>query len=59
MAELTLSQLSEASIERERLNSLIGSMADGVIAMDERGVILIYNGAALNILDVNSTKNRG
>lgn len=42
------------SIERERLNSLINSMADGVIAIDEKQKILLYNGAALNILDLNS-----
>ena len=33
--EPTLTQLSEASIERERLKSLINSMADGVVATDE------------------------
>lgn len=43
------------SLERERLSSLINSMADGVIAIDENKLIVIYNGAALNILDVNST----
>ncbi|MGZ6005018.1 MAG: sensor histidine kinase [Candidatus Saccharimonadales bacterium] len=55
MDQPTLSQLSEASVERERLKSLINSMADGVVATDEKGLILIYNGAALNILDMNST----
>lgn len=44
-----------AELERERLNSLINSMADGVIAVDENAVVVLYNGAALNILDVNST----
>lgn len=48
-----------ASLEHERLNSLINSMADGVVAVDERQAVVIYNGAALNILDVNSDlKNR-
>lgn len=42
-----------AKLERERLVSLINSMADGVIATDENGRIALYNGAALNILDVN------
>ncbi len=55
MEETNLAQLAEASVERERLTSLINSMADGVIATDEKGIILIYNGAALNILDMNST----
>lgn len=44
-----------AELERERLTSLINSMADGVIAIDEKTNIVVYNGAALNILDVNST----
>ncbi len=44
-----------AELERERLTSLINSMADGVIAIDEKTHIVVYNGAALNILDVNST----
>src|SRR4051812_35584865 len=47
--------LQTADVERERLTSLINSMADGVIAIDERAVVVITNGAALNILDVNST----
>ncbi|MBA3758817.1 PAS domain S-box protein [Candidatus Saccharibacteria bacterium] len=46
---------SDASLERERLTSLINSMADGVLAIDETGKIVISNGAALNILDINST----
>jgi len=46
---------NDASLERERLTSLINSMADGVLAIDELGKIVITNGAALNILDVNST----
>lgn len=44
-----------AELEHERLRSLINSMADGVIATDERSKILLYNGAALNILDLNSS----
>lgn len=42
-------------LERERLTSLINSMADGVLAIDETMKVVLYNGAALNILDVNST----
>lgn len=44
-----------AELERERLTSLINSMADGVIATDEKTTIVLSNGAALNILDVNNT----
>lgn len=46
---------ASAEFERERLVSLINSMADGVVATDEEGKIVLYNGAALNILDVNAT----
>lgn len=44
-----------ASLEHERLTSLINSMADGVIAIDENAKVVLYNGAALNILDLNSS----
>lgn len=44
-----------AQLERERLTSLINSMADGVIAVDEYAKVVIYNAAALNILDLNSS----
>ena len=43
------------SVEHERLNSLISSMGDGVIALDEMQKIVTYNGAALSILDLNSS----
>lgn len=43
------------ALERERLLSLINSMADGVLAIDEKGDIVVYNGAALNVLDLNSS----
>lgn len=48
-------RLPSAKLEHERLTSLINSMADGVIAVDEHGRVQLYNGAALNILDVNSS----
>lgn len=44
-----------AALDHERLTSLINSMADGVIAIDEKHQIVLYNGAALNILDLNSS----
>lgn len=42
------------SIEHERLSSLINSMADGVVAIDEQMMVAVYNGALLNILDINT-----
>ncbi len=44
-----------ADLEHERLSSLINSMADGVLALGDDGKIVLSNGAALNILDVNNT----
>ena len=44
-----------SAIDHERLASLINSMADGVLAIDEDLKIVLYNGAALNILDVNGS----
>jgi len=43
-------------IEHERLTSLINSMADAVIAVDEDITVVLYNGAALNIFNVNNIK---
>jgi len=40
-------------LEHERLTSLINSMVDAVIAVDSRMRIVVYNGAALNIFDIN------
>lgn len=45
----------QAKLEHERLTSLVNSMADGVLAVGEDMKIVLSNGAALNILDVNST----
>ncbi len=49
-------QTLAANLERERLTSLINSMADGVIAVDNDLKVVVYNGAALNILDINTMK---
>lgn len=45
-----------ASLEHQRLTSLINSMADAVIAVDQDVKVVLYNAAALNIFDVNSIK---
>jgi PAS domain S-box-containing protein len=47
--------VQNAELERERLTSLINSMGDGVIAIDENQKVVVSNGAALNILDVNDS----
>jgi signal transduction histidine kinase len=45
---------AESRLDHQRLTSLINSMADGVIAVDEKIKIVTYNAAALNLLDVNT-----
>ncbi len=55
MAKKTIKTKDTSALERERLTSLINSMADGVVAIDEDKKVVITNGAALNILDINTT----
>lgn len=50
-----LLQNPTSKLEHERLTSLINSMADGVIALDKDLKIVVYNGASLNILDLNAS----
>lgn len=40
-------------LERRRLAALINSLADGVIALNEKQEVIIFNGATLGVLDVN------
>ncbi len=47
---------NEERLEHQRLTSLINSMADAVIAVDQDIKVVLYNAAALNIFDVNSIK---
>ena len=46
---------TEARIERDRMHALINSMDAAVIATNEKGVITLYNGAALDLLNTNET----
>lgn len=47
--------LEQGKLDHERLTSLVNSMADGVLAVDKDMEVVLSNGAALNILDVNSS----
>lgn len=40
--------------EHRQLSSLVNSMTDGVIAVDSQIKVMLYNAAALNLLDLNS-----
>lgn len=55
--QITPIPADDGQLEHSRLTSLINSMADAVIAVDEKGKIAVYNGAALNILDVNTIRS--
>lgn len=50
-------EIANEQIEHERLTSLINSMADAVIAVDQDCKVMLHNGASLNILDVNNLKS--
>lgn len=43
-------------LEHQRLTSLVNSMADAVLAIDQEANIVMYNAAALNIFDVNTIR---
>ena len=45
-----------AELEHQRLTSLINSMADAVITVDEKAKIVMYNGATLNLFDINTIR---
>lgn len=46
---------NHSSVEHERLLSLMNSIADGVIAVDQHLNVVLSNGAAQNILDINTS----
>lgn len=52
---LPFQDVENARLEHERMTSLINSMTDGVIALDKDISVVLYNAAALNILDLNSS----
>lgn len=52
--KILAASVDKAQMEHQRINSLINSMGDGVVSTDEKGIIKLYNAAALNILDTNS-----
>lgn len=49
------STTTQNAFERQRLVSLINNMGDAVMATDEKGKILLYNAALLNLLDTNQS----
>lgn len=46
---------SQAELERYRASTLMNNLAQGVLSVDSRGIIRMYNAAALGILDTNGS----
>jgi len=49
------SATTQNTFERQRLLSLINNMGDAVLATDEKGKIMLYNAAVLNLFDTNQS----
>ncbi|MBP6041486.1 hypothetical protein KA529_00505 [Candidatus Saccharibacteria bacterium] len=45
----------DSGVERDRMRALINSMDYAVIATNQKGIINLYNGAALSLLNTNKT----
>lgn len=52
-AELDQSH-QQASMSRDRTTTLINNLTDAVLSTDQNGIIVLYNAAALNLLDTNT-----
>lgn len=48
---------AQAELERYRVSTLMNNLAQGVLSVDSKGVVRMYNAAALNILDTNGSLN--
>ncbi len=48
---------AQADLERYRVSTLMNNLAQGVLSIDSKGVVRMYNAAALNILDTNGSLN--
>lgn len=46
---------AQAFLQQNRLTTLINNLADAIISVDTTGEITLYNAAALNLLDTNTT----
>ncbi|ALS25835.1 cell wall metabolism sensor histidine kinase WalK [Paenibacillus cisolokensis] len=51
--------LSVNEEEKEKLASILSNMSDGVVAADERGIVMVWNWRALDLLGVSSCEGCG
>ncbi|MEK7625958.1 MAG: ATP-binding protein [Patescibacteria group bacterium] len=52
-SKIKADESDQDNLGQQRLSALVNSMADAVVAVDEEGKIVIYNGATLDLFDVN------
>jgi PAS domain S-box-containing protein len=52
--DLLVTSLEKAEVSEERLDAMINSITDGVITVDQSGIISLYNPAALNLTDTHT-----
>ena len=50
--ELNTSKAKEA-LQRDRTLAIVNNLTDGVLSVDQEGLIKVYNAASLNLLDTN------
>lgn len=48
---------AQAELERYRVSTLMNNLAQGVLSVDSKGIVRMYNAAALSILDTNGSLN--
>jgi PAS domain S-box-containing protein len=46
-----------ASLERDRILTIVNNLADAILSTDQKGIIRMYNAASLNLLDTNDSLN--
>lgn len=46
---------AQADLERYRVSTLMNNLAQGVLSVDSKGIVRMYNAAALSILDTNGS----
>lgn len=50
-----LESRAKESLQRDRTLALVNNLADGILSVDQHGVIQVFNAAALNLLDTNTS----
>ncbi len=59
MAANLTTQLSELQLESTQLSAVLNTMSDGIIMVDEKGIVQLINPAAVRILGTESGETQG